>query len=75
MQSRPQARLTDFNNFFVGWKVFAPVSQIYLTFCQKFKMAAVRGVTWIFPFWALNAIGNTRKLTQFTPLYFYNVEC
>ena len=36
MQSGSQARLPDFNNF-VGWKVFAPVSQIYFIFFRNSK--------------------------------------
>ena len=46
-----------------------------LYFLSEIKMVVVRAPPVFSHFGPKNAIGNTRKLTHFTPLYFYNVEC
>ena len=46
MQKGQQARLSDFYDFLVGWKVFAPVYYINFNLCQKFNMVAVPSATW-----------------------------
>ena len=74
MQNRPQARLSDLD-IFVGLEGLCTSIQNILYFLPEIENDCRMGRHLDFPILALNALENTRKLTNVTPLYFYNVEC
>ena len=75
MQNRPQARLTNFTNVWWVGRFLVTSIPIYFTFCQKIKMAAVRGATMFFPILSLKCHSKYQKIDTFYAVIFYNVEC